>query len=151
MRLFSKMHVLCVCCVLLQNPDTCALQWARGCCIHLNIQAVDEQRRLRCSTAARLSDAGEVGWERIYKACRMGCTGVPRLTSFFSGAFKTEACHAVIKTVALLADLGAHIALTAPQPFDLAAVVLRDHGLFQPVSGAQLQTRFGVCASVCCS
>jgi hypothetical protein len=74
------------------------------------------------------------GWEAYLKFCRQGFTGVP-LTSIFDIAdLKPECLHAVIKSVALLADLGETLGLLLPEPIELS-VELEKEGLHKPTSG----------------
>jgi hypothetical protein len=80
------------------------------------------------------------GWETYLKFCRQGFTGRPLTGVFDIADLKPECLHAVIKSVALLADLGETLSLLLPTPIELA-VELDKEGMHKPTSGMQSTTR----------
>jgi hypothetical protein len=70
--------------------------------------------------------------------CRKGLTAAPATSVFDIKDLKPEALHAVIKTTALLADIGDTLALTSPVPFDLLEKLRLLWGYYKPQSGVML-------------
>jgi hypothetical protein len=67
-------------------------------------------------------------------------TGEPMTEVFEVSDLKPECLHAVIKTAALLSNMGEIMALTLPeeQAFDLAVKLEQEHGWYKPQSGARI-------------
>jgi hypothetical protein len=80
------------------------------------------------------------GWESYLRYCRKGLTGMPTTDVFDIAELKPEALHAVIKTAALLSDLGETLALLCPVPFDLGAKLHLLWGWYKPQSGYDAST-----------
>jgi hypothetical protein len=80
------------------------------------------------------------GWEQYLKYCRKGLTGMPATDVFDIRDLKPEALHAVIKTTALLSDLGETLALLCPVPFDLGEKLRLLWGWYKPQSGYDAST-----------
>ena len=66
---------------------------------------------------------------------------------------KPESLHAVIKSAALLSDLGEALGWNLPEPVDLQALLLQNHGWYKPQTGAiqgtQLRTPRACWGPVC--
>jgi hypothetical protein len=80
------------------------------------------------------------GWEAYLKFCRKGLTGPPGTDVFDIADLRPEALHCIIKTTALLADLGDTLALLTPVPFDLSEQLRLRWGWYKPQSGYEAST-----------
>lgn len=78
------------------------------------------------------SGDGKPGWEALLRYCRKGFTGVPQAQTLRWDLLKPDA---LLKCVALLADLAAALAFDLTNPIDLYAVLNSEYGLWKPVSG----------------
>jgi hypothetical protein len=78
---------------------------------------------------------GLPGWEAYLKTCRKGFTATPLASMLHLKDCKPEALHAVIKSVALLADLGEALGLLLPEPIELSRELYQYMGLYKPQSG----------------
>ena len=75
------------------------------------------------------------GWEAYLKHCRKGLTGVPMTAVIDIKELKPESLHAVIKTAALLSDLGEAIGYTMEPKVELQQLLERKHGWYKPPTG----------------
>jgi hypothetical protein len=69
------------------------------------------------------------------KYCRKGLTAIPATDVFDIRDLKPEVLHGVIKTAALLSDLGETLALLSSVPFDLGEKLRLLWGWHKPQSG----------------
>jgi hypothetical protein len=65
---------------------------------------------------------------------------LPRTDVFDIADLRSEALHCIIKTTALLADLGGTLALLTPVPFDLSEQLRLRWGWYKPQSGYEAST-----------
>jgi hypothetical protein len=72
---------------------------------------------------------------------------VPLTSAFDIADLKPECLHAVIKSVALLADLGETLGLLLPEPIELSAE-LEKAGLHKPMSGMKSEMFTLTCKTV---
>jgi hypothetical protein len=65
---------------------------------------------------------------------------LPRTDVFDIADLRSEALHCIIKTTALLADVGGTLALLTPVPFDLSEQLRLRWGWYKPQSGYEAST-----------